>query len=413
MKLGLPIGLSVIFWSLVGLIRVVDEKVATRHLKKPETYPKKKADNVAALVPAHNESVAILKTIKALKRNLPPKQIYVVSDNSIDNTAKIVRSQRCNVLELKKPHGKSRALVAGMKKFNLLKKYEFLIIVDADTMLSPTYVKKAIRQFSEEKEMVALAAYALPYWRNYKRITKRDFISAYRTRLYRVLQWIIMYGQTWKHANVNPVIPGFAAMYRTSTLKKLKFSIPGIWIEDFSMAFQIHKQKLGKIGHYPEVYAVYQDPQTVTDYFRQVRRWNVGFYQTVKFFGIWPSFFWLSLAIFTFEILAFSLLTLFLPILAFVLTTQFYAPIINPSIVSVSQFVSEYYLELWELFLVFFILDYLLTVFVAFKDKKYMLLFYGLFFIFFQYLNTIILWASLPKGLFSSSGGTWTPVKRR
>lgn len=413
MKLGLPLGLSVIFWSLVGLIRAVDVKIAERNSGKPEPLPKKGAENVAALIPAHNEAVAILKTIKALKRNIPPKQIYVVSDNSTDTTTKIVRSQRCNLLELKKSHGKSRALVAGMKKFSLLKKYDFLIIVDADTMLSPTYVKKALNKFAAEKDMVALAAYALPYWRNYRRITKRDFISAYRTRLYRVLQWMIMYGQTWKHANVNPVIPGFAAMYRTKTLKLLKFSIPGIWIEDFSMAFQIHKNKLGKIGHYPEVYAVYQDPLTITDYFHQVRRWNVGFYQTVKYFGIWPSIFWLSLALFTFEILSFSLLTLVVPILAFILSTQFYTPIINPSIVSVSTFVSKYYLEMWELFLVFFLLDYILTIVVAVKDRKHMLLFYGLFFMFFQYLNSIILLVSLPKGLFSSSGGAWTPVKRR
>ena len=413
MKLGLPFGISVFFWTFIGIIRYLTEEYLPTKRKTIKPKVVVPISRVAACVPAHNEERAIAKTIKSLKKNIPAKDIYIASDGSTDKTAEIARAQKCNVIEINPGKGKARALTLTIKKMKLLSKYDFLIIVDADTRLDANYVSRALEFFAREKGYVAIAAYALPYWRNYRRITKSDFISAYRTRLYRILQWVFMYGQTWRYTNVNPVIPGFAAIYKTSTLKELKLYVPGIWIEDFSLAFQIHKNNLGKIGHLPKIFAVYDDPRSILDYARQVRRWNIGFLQTVKYYGIWPSAFWLSLGLFTIESLLFTLFTLLLPITVLLLSTQYYAPVINPSIITVSKFVSDYLVELWGIFVVFFLIDYALTVIVALKDKKYSLLFYGLGFLFFQYLNSLIFVSSLPKGLFGKSQATWTPVKRK
>ena len=178
MKLGFPFGISIIFWSAVGLLRYFIEEIIPKYRNTKRKYTKIPQAKIAACVPAHNEGEGLLKTIHSIERNIPEKNIYVVSDGSTDNTAGIARSEGCNVLELNPGRGKSKALNALMEKFKILESYDFVIIVDADTMLNRNYVKGALEFFSKNEDMVALAAYALPYWRNYKRITKSDFISA-------------------------------------------------------------------------------------------------------------------------------------------------------------------------------------------------------------------------------------------
>lgn len=412
MKLGSPYSLSVLFWFFIGIIRFLSEEIFAKPKRVKRAKIAEKISKVAVCIPAHNEEVIISKTIKSVKRLLPAKQIYVVSDGSTDRTAKIAREQRCHVLKLMPGEGKARALVALFKHFNLLKRYDFILFVDADTIIDKNYLKRALPIFESDPRVAAITAYAVPSWRKQKRLTKKGFISAYRTKLYRILQLFLMYGQTWKYTNVNPVIPGFASFYRTRVLKQLRLDTPGIWIEDFNLAFQIHKKRLGRIAHHPSIFATYQDPSNFVDYWKQVRRWNIGFFQTVRKHGIWPSFFWVSLGFFTVEVLVFSIFTIILPILALLLTTQYYAPIINPEIVRVSGFVSNNYITLLQILVVFFLVDYTQTLFVAIWDKKYSLILYGLGFLFFQYLNALILILSLPKGLLTKSKGRWTPARR-
>src|ERR687891_344025 len=160
------------------------------------------------------------------------------------------------------------------------------------------------------------------------------------------------YGQTARHrrANLYGVVPGFASMYRASVLQRLQFHIPGLAIEDFGLAFQIRRYNLGLIAHYPVIGGICHDPYNVEDYYQQVRRWNMGYFQTLRHFGLWPSLFCFVVVLFTAEIL-------------------------------VSQ------------------TDYLPTVPATSRPRRPLLLLYGLGFFYFRILDSLIFLRSLPAGL--------------
>ncbi|OGH16005.1 MAG: hypothetical protein A3C30_00905 [Candidatus Levybacteria bacterium RIFCSPHIGHO2_02_FULL_40_18] len=413
MKIAFPFSFNIIFWILVGILRYLTTNLFVKRRKLPAGVFREMHKRVAVCLPAHNEEDVIATAIKSAKRVVPPMQIYIVSDGSTDRTAQIAKSLRCNLLINKKGLGKAKALKTLLKKFNVLRSYDYVIFVDADTKLDANYLNRALKYMYYHPETAALTAHANPYWRKKTQVSIPDFISAYRTRLYRILQMSFMYGQTWKYTNVNVVIPGFAALFRTSVLKKLRLDTPGVWIEDFNLAFQVHKKNLGTISYEPNISATYEDPNTLADYWNQVKRWNVGFYQTLRAQGIWPSFFWLSLTVFTFEFFFYSIFILTIPI-ALILLVLSKLNFIFVSGNSITSFLfpsgALYALEVFVILLIF---DYIITIIVGLYDKKYRLILYGPFFILFQFLNSLILLSSIKKGLFGHSSGRWVPAARK
>ncbi len=410
MKIGLPFSISVIFWGVVACLRYASERFQQKPPSLPNKVLRELKLKVAVCVPAHNEERCIERALESITRQIRPYQVYVVSDGSTDRTAELARTFDCHVLELSRSRGKARALRTLITKFNLLGKYEYVLIVDADTQLEPHYTQRALAHFEKEPDMAALAAYATPIWGKKFNFSRKFFIAAYRTKLYTLLQFFLMYPQTWKYTNINAVVPGFAAMYRSRILKKLQLVTPGIIIEDFNLAFQIHKKNLGWIAHFPYISAAYHDPVSFSDYYRQVKRWNVGFYQTMKKYGIWPSLFWISTGFFSLENLLLSISILLIPLVlaAWVLLT-FYAQLVPGGWEEIVRSTVDFFLIG---FTFIFAVDYLFTMIIAFIKKRPSLLFAGLGFWIFSFINSYAILSALPFGLMKASSGRWIPAKR-
>lgn len=394
-------GFSFSFWFIISILRLIFEnifKLKKKHLSEFNKYTTK---DIAAVIPAHNEEKTILRTITALLKILPAKQIYVASDYSTDKTVGIARSLGVRVLDIKKNKGKARALVWIMQEYGLLQAYKFIIINDADSEIDQHYVERALPYFNDP-DNAAIAVHGVTreqkysFWQNY--------LIAYRIRLWRIIQWGMRYGQTWKYTNVSFIVPGSLSMYRTSVLKKLEIDVPGLIIEDFNMTFELHKKKLGKIVYTPKIIGIHQDPYNLNDYIRQVQRWNVGFFQTVKRHGVWPSFFWFATTVYYIELYAYAFFIGLLPVyLAFFITNRF-APLDIP-------FVSTN-LRFTDLLIGVFFMDYLTTAIAAFLEKKPFLLFYGFGFIFLRYIDALIYIGSPIVAWFIKSKGTWASPKR-
>lgn len=409
MKWIFPIGISMLFWGIVGFVRYVTEKKSDQP-KLSRKKLKKMISQVAICVPAHNEELVIKKTIRALKKLVSPAQIYVVSDGSTDATASIAKSLGRNVLELNPGLGKAGALEAIIKKFRLFTRYKFILIVDADTIFPKSFLRKALPAF-KHKQVAAVTAYAKTKWYPDLSVNQKLILVSYRTRLWRLIQWFFTFGQTWRYTNVLPVIPGYASLYRVSALKKLKIEIPGIAIEDFNMAFQLHKKKLGIIAHHPSIYATTQEPSNFGDYWKQVQRWNVGYLQTIKYWKIWPSFFWVSLGVFIIEIIIGSIFYLLLPILILLLLSLIFSSVAPSFLIAAGRYIEDNYIVLVDLFVLVFLFDYLLSLLVAYKDKKFMIVFYGLGFTFIRFIDALIFLVSIPKA-FTQSSGRWESPDR-
>jgi cellulose synthase/poly-beta-1,6-N-acetylglucosamine synthase-like glycosyltransferase len=410
---GLPLGIASSFWFIVGLLRYITEKIQklTPHKKRKRNRFRK--SDIAVVIAAHNEQMAIVNCITALRRILPVHQLYVASDGSTDATTFRAQRTGVHVAQLKPGVGKAKAILATMKRFHIYGRYRLLFIVDADTRIDRNFLKYALPLFNDRSVGVTYGT-AMITWPNHIIPRLKYFFVAYRERLNRLLQFFFAYGQTWKYTNVTYVVPGFATIWRCDIFRKIPYDTPGLLVEDFNTAFYINKHKICKIAYDPRCIGWDQHPETLADYWRQVRRWNIGFFQTIRMNGIWPSFYWLSLGVFSIEIFANSIFTLALPgLILYLILARFYPHSIAQSYLTLYQSFGPFrQIGFLDLLFQFYLIDYGLTVWIGLMYKKPQFIFYGLFFIIMHYITSIILISSLIPGFFVKSAGKWVSPKR-
>jgi poly-beta-1,6-N-acetyl-D-glucosamine synthase len=394
-------GLNFTIWLIIGLIRLFFEQFSL-------SPPSKEKQNISineigVIIPAHNEESTIDRTLEPLIKVFPKRNIYVASDYSIDNTIEIVRKVGVRSLDIKPNKGKARSLVHIMSEYGLLDAYKFIMINDADTVMGDEYLAYAL-PFFQDPDIAAVATHGVTRWKDYT-FWQRYFI-AYRIRLWRIIQWGTRFGQTWKYTNVSFIIPGSLNIYRTSVLKQLEIDAPGLIIEDFNMTFEVHKKKLGKIGYNSHVIGIHQDPYNLHDYIRQVQRWNVGFFQTVKRHGIWPSLFWLTTTLYYLELYIYALFMVSLPIILIIFILRGFMPIQIPFLYFYRR------LTIVDVLIGVFLMDYLTTIIAAILERKPFLFFYGIGFIFLRYIDSLIYLSSPIIAFTKSYTGKWESPKR-
>ena len=448
----LVLGISTIFWSLVGLARISVEtfyrqkalipplgftgprrfwpgagfgahsfpgvpshgraaRISRVHGRRKARPQKLTPDDVAVLVAAHNEELVISATIRTASALVPVQNIFVISDMSTDNTAAIARSAGVNVLELDPNRGKAGALAAGIAHFDLCNRFEVVMLLDADTRPAPDYLATGLPLFSDPG-VVAVAGRAKSILSPKSKTIMGRFLVAYRERLYIVVQLLLKYGQAAKGANVVSIVPGFASMYRTSALAKVDILAPGLVIEDFNMTFELHAKKLGKIAFHPSAAVAYtQDPDTFEDYTKQVRRWILGFWQTVRRHRLRAGKFWLALVFYITELLfscAFFVLMIPILIVSVIATEQLQAGNASPQIVALAGLIRPQ-----DVLLGVFLPDLLLTVIAAIALRQPSFLLRAAFFPLMRIVDAAICLIVLPKAFSSQSTGVWKSPTRR
>ena len=265
------------------------------------------------MIPAHNEELVLGRTVAAAAAVLPVANVYVVSDGSDDATEAVAERLGANVLRLEHGRGKASALAAGLQRFHLGARYKVVLLLDADTELSHDYLTRGLEQFADPG-VVAVAGGTTTDWDRRGRSVVTRFLLAHRDRVYLLTQLLQKFGQSWRRMNVVHIVPGAASMYRVEALAAIDLEAPGLVIEDFNMTFEVHRKGLGAVAFHPSVRAYTQDPDNLRDYTRQMRRWCLGFWQTVRRHGFWPSRFCLALVITVFELLMSSLFFVALPL---------------------------------------------------------------------------------------------------
>lgn len=404
MVLSASLGINIAFWCVVGVIRFVSE--IGSNAKAGHAQEAVRVSDVAVVIPAHNEAIALPKCIAALKAIIPARQIYVASDGSRDATVAIARAAGCRALDIQPNRGKARAIDKAIRKYRLCDRYKAVLIQDADSEIDPGYFEHALPLFNDPK-VVAVAGHVLSRWRDQRWPTLDMLFAAYRTRLYRILQTAFQYGQSWKWTSVSYIAPGFASIYRTSALRQIDITAPGLVIEDFNMTFEVQHKHLGRVAYSPRARCSSEDPFTLGDYRKQVQRWYLGFWQTVRRHGFWPSRFWLSLAGLLAELLIISVFALSLPLAVVVyLVTGMEVPAMSLGELAVRP-VSP--LELLALFLA---VDYALTVIVVVIERRPILLVYGLAFPAIRLLDAALFLRALFKSFSAQSDGRWISPQR-
>lgn len=446
----LVLGLSTVFWTLIGLSRFATEQgvrafeaarryrqrhagtwnprrrvgdylatpLAEQPLPAPEPMARHRSRgtrikpwSVAVLIAAHNEALVITETIRTVAVLVPLHNIHVISDKSTDGTAAIARAAGVRVLELDRNRGKAGALAAGIAYFELCRRFKVVMLLDADTRPTADYLTTGLPLF-DDPSVVAVAGRAksildppAPTWFG-------RFLVAYRERLYIVVQLLLKYGQAARGANVVSIVPGFASMYRSTALEKINILAPGLVIEDFNMTFEIHAQKLGRIAFHPQAAIAYtQDPDTLGDYTKQVRRWILGFWQTVRRHKVRMSRFWLVLGIYIVELVASSVFfVLLVPtfLLSLAAAASVAAGNASPQMLLISGI-----LRPQDVLIGVFLPDLLLTILASFSLRRPSLLLMAPLFPFMRIVDAVICLRALPAAFSAKSTGVWVSPARR
>jgi biofilm PGA synthesis N-glycosyltransferase PgaC len=401
--LSASLGVNIAFWCMVGAIRFISE------IGSPPNIGGRSAigiSDVAVVIPAHNEEIALPKCIKALTAVIPARQIYVASDGSRDRTVAIARAHGCRALDIQPNAGKAKAIDKAIRNYRLCDRYKTVLIQDADSEIDQHYFEHALPLFNDPK-VVVVAGHVLSRWRDQRRLGMDMLYAAYRTRLYRILQTAFQYGQSWKWTNVSYIAPGFASIYRTSALRQIDITAPGLVIEDFNMTFEVQHKRLGRVAYSPKARCWSEDPFNLTDYRKQVQRWYLGFWQTVWRHGFWPSRFWLSLGGLLAELLVISIVALSLPFAAVLyLMTGIEMPAVSLGELAMRP------VSPLGLLVLFLAVDYTLTIAVAIIECRPSLLIYGVAFPIIRILDAALFLRALFKSFSAKSDGRWISPER-
>jgi len=227
------------------------------------------------MLPAKDEAVGIGRTLRSiLQAGLLPADVYVIDDGSSDGTGNIARGFGVNVARNEKNIGKAHSLARLASTSDLVQRYDFVCLMDADTQVSTDYFQSVKRSFAEAGVAVVCGrAKSHPH----------NWLTAYRCLAYWISHAIYKDGQS--NMGVITVTPGCAAAFRSDAFAQLDWSNDTI-VEDMDCTIQVHRKKLGKIVYQKRAVVSTQDPRTLRDYIKQMYRWHTGAWQVGRKYGM-------------------------------------------------------------------------------------------------------------------------------
>lgn len=403
-------GLNASVWGSVGVMRFLLTRWQQRSHRAWDNVLPQVGDtvlsrnDVAVLMAAYNEALVIADSIRSLLQIVRPEQVFIVSDGSTDQTAAIARGLGVHVWEIENA-GKARALQEGIAHFQLARRYAGVLFVDADTVIDVHYIDRALPYLADPR-VAAVAGFARTLWQPAQTPFWNMLYIAHRERVYLVLQYVLKYAQAWFGVSVTPIIPGFCSIYKAQVLSQIDIAAPGLVIEDYNMTFEVHKHRLGSVILDPGITAYTQDPHTFTEYYRQVRRWHLGFWQTVRRHGFWPSGFSLALLVYVTEVLVSAVTLLCLPVLCVAALVVWISGDASSTAQSWAVYWGMVVLLVWAF-------DYGLSLVCAIVFRRPQFAWYGVFFILLRYVDAWTFVSSFPRAFFERSSGRWRSPTRR
>ncbi|WP_379966705.1 polysaccharide deacetylase family protein [Epilithonimonas sp. UC225_85] len=233
-----------------------------------ESYPK-----VSIIVPAYNEEVNIISSIKNLLcQTYPNYDLVFVDDGSKDSTLEKVRTSFSDVDTLKiltkTNGGKSTALNFGISQTDA----EYVVCIDADTKLEKDAVKYLIARFLNAKNEENIAAVA----GNVKVGNRVNWLTRWQSIEYTTSQNF----DRLAYANINAitVIPGAIGAFRRSVIDEIGGYSSDTLAEDCDLTVKILKKGYN-IANENRAIAITEAPESVTQFLKQRFRWTYGIMQ--------------------------------------------------------------------------------------------------------------------------------------
>ncbi|KAA8819493.1 N-acetylglucosaminyltransferase [Bifidobacterium rousetti] len=250
---------------------------------KPVRFPDAPMDKrYAVLISARNEEQVIGNLIGCIREQTYPAElidIWLVADNCTDNTADLVRSLGCHVVERHndKLIGKGYALtylLDHMIDAGLSDTYDAYFVFDADNRLDPHYFEEMNKAFHSGFRI-------LTSYRNSVNLNDNWVSSGSALWFIRESRFLnnsrMLFGSSCH-------VGGTGFMFSKEVMKRNKGWKFHLLTEDleFTMDSVLHGDRVGYCGT-----AILYDEQPVTfaQSWRQRLRWSKGFLQVFRFYG--------------------------------------------------------------------------------------------------------------------------------
>ncbi len=235
---------------------------------------KKYEPNISILVPAYNEEKNIEDCLTSIFSSSYPKSKYeviVIDDGSTDDTSKLLKN-------LKKKHeelivingnhkGKSASLNLGLK----ISKHDYILLVDADTVLKNDSISKIIAPFYNNSIGATTGSCLVK--------NKKGILGAFQDVEYPYIN-IIRKSFSDVFSNVSWFLGAFSC-YRKDVLNKIGGFKKDTQSEDIDISLEIYGEGFNSLN-VSDAYAYTTVPLTILGYIKQRLRWYVGVLQVLK-----------------------------------------------------------------------------------------------------------------------------------
>lgn len=237
------------------------------------------APRVSVLIPAHNEEKSIIRCIESVRKSsIRDLEIVIIDDASTDGTYDLVNnyirknqdfSRSIRLLRCVKNVGKAGALNYAL---NRGLDGEFVMTLDADSILHPKAIENAIEYFRDSRVVgVAANVQVVETSKFLGRLQKFEYMVGYRSKKFFTV------------SNSEFIIGGVGSTYRYSVLKQVGFYDDDIQTEDIALSLKI--ASLGnrnyRLVYGSDVLAMTEGVQTLKALMRQRYRWKLGSLQSL------------------------------------------------------------------------------------------------------------------------------------
>jgi poly-beta-1,6-N-acetyl-D-glucosamine synthase len=228
---------------------------------------------ISIILPCYNEEKVIQQSLKSLLNiEYSNYEIIVVDDGSTDNTLKILRAMSLPAsikVMAQENAGKAMALNNGI----LSAEGEYILCVDADSILEPKSLLAGIRHFLFDPKVVAVAG-------SVRVSNKNHFITSYQDLEYGL-------GELQKHCLSNfgkvNIVPGPVGLFKKSAvLASGGYElVEKTFAEDTELTLRLLSEKHSVVFE-PNMISYTEAPTDWLSLLRQRYRWTRGIYQAFR-----------------------------------------------------------------------------------------------------------------------------------
>lgn len=233
--------------------------------------------SVTVLIPAHNEELVVTRCLDSIAASTYPNvKVIAVDDASSDRTPQLLRryarshpEMNLRIIRKRINVGKGAALNYALSRYV---KSELVMTLDADSILSPVAIEKAVSYFKDpEVAGVAANVQIINEHTTLSLLQKFEHMLGYRTK------------KAYSLTNCEYVVGGVASTYRMSAMRAVKFYDTDTLTEDISVSMKIIAKgnRAHRILYGADVVAMTEAVSNLRALFRQRYRWKYGSLQNL------------------------------------------------------------------------------------------------------------------------------------